>query len=56
VRLSIATLIALLLIGPKGEQKIPVMNETNDLEIFTPRFQMDLKFMLLGWNLCTRQV
>ena len=48
VRLSIAILKAVLMIGPRGEQKLSVIHRPDDLEIFTPRFQMDLKFMLLG--------
>ena len=47
VRLRSVNQRALLVIG-RRRQKLSLMHNANDLEIFTPRFQMDLKSMLLG--------
>jgi hypothetical protein len=47
VRLRNVNQRALLVIGQR-RQKLFLTHTANDLEIFTPRFQMDLKFMLLG--------
>jgi hypothetical protein len=48
VRLRSVSVRALLVIDRRGEKKLSLMHDTDDLEIFAPRFQIALKSMLLG--------
>jgi hypothetical protein len=47
MRLRNANQRALLVIG-RRRQKLSLMHNANDLEIFAPRFEIGLKSMLLG--------
>jgi hypothetical protein len=47
VRLRNVNQRALLVIGQR-RQKLSLIHNANDLEIFAPRFQMGLESMLLG--------